>query len=198
MMLVMPAGPDQSAPGELEFLRAFVNTFDAETGEEELADGDAAATWFRERDVPIGPEAFDEAELERLIAVRQALRKLLLANNTGDAAPRAALATLNEQSAESNIGLHFGPAGADLVTRCDGVECAIARMLSIAHESMRAETWSRLKVCPADDCFWAFYDHSRNRSGTWCTMEVCGNRAKARSYRQRSKAKAQTAAKGKR
>jgi predicted RNA-binding Zn ribbon-like protein len=46
-------------------------------------------------------------------------------------------------------------------------------------------SWERLKVCPADDCLWAFYDRSRNRSRRWCDMEVCGNRAKVRGYRER-------------
>jgi hypothetical protein len=46
-------------------------------------------------------------------------------------------------------------------------------------------TWERLKVCRADDCQWAFYDTSRNRSRTWCSMSDCGNRAKARAYRAR-------------
>jgi predicted RNA-binding Zn ribbon-like protein len=50
---------------------------------------------------------------------------------------------------------------------------------------MAEGTWERLKVCPAHDCLWAFYDSSRNRSGHWCSMKVCGNRAKARSYRER-------------
>jgi predicted RNA-binding Zn ribbon-like protein len=44
----------------------------------------------------------------------------------------------------------------------------------------------RVKICPADDCRWAFYDTSRNRSRQWCSMEVCGNRAKARAHRERS------------
>lgn len=44
----------------------------------------------------------------------------------------------------------------------------------------------RIKICPADDCRWAFYDTSRNRSRQWCSMEVCGNRAKARTHRQRN------------
>ena len=35
--------------------------------------------------------------------------------------------------------------------------------------------WNRLKVCPNDDCAWAFYDESRNRSRRWCSMNVCGN-----------------------
>ena len=46
-------------------------------------------------------------------------------------------------------------------------------------------TWDRLKVCLADDCQWAYYDRSRNRSSVWCDMRVCGNRAKVRSYRER-------------
>jgi hypothetical protein len=45
---------------------------------------------------------------------------------------------------------------------------------------------NRIKICPADDCRWAFYDTSRNRSRQWCSMEVCGNRAKARTHRQRN------------
>ena len=44
-------------------------------------------------------------------------------------------------------------------------------------------TWRRLKACREDTCQWAFYDRSKNRSGTWCSMAVCGNRAKARAYR---------------
>jgi predicted RNA-binding Zn ribbon-like protein len=60
--------------------------------------------------------------------------------------------------------------------------------VAIAYESMVAGTWSRLKVCPADDCQWAFYDHSRNHSRTWCEMEECGNRAKARAWRERQRA----------
>jgi predicted RNA-binding Zn ribbon-like protein len=45
--------------------------------------------------------------------------------------------------------------------------------------------WGRLKICPAADCQWAFFDRSRNRSRTWCSMRVCGNREKARAWRRR-------------
>lgn len=47
--------------------------------------------------------------------------------------------------------------------------------------------WDRIKICPADDCRWAFFDHSRNRSRTWCSMRVCGNRTKARNWRERAR-----------
>jgi predicted RNA-binding Zn ribbon-like protein len=48
-------------------------------------------------------------------------------------------------------------------------------------------TWDRLKACAADDCHWAFYDHTRNRSGRWCSMAVCGNRAKVERFRERAR-----------
>jgi len=44
-----------------------------------------------------------------------------------------------------------------------------------------------LKVCPADTCQWAFYDASRKRSAVWCDMRVCGNRAKVRGFRERTR-----------
>jgi predicted RNA-binding Zn ribbon-like protein len=58
-------------------------------------------------------------------------------------------------------------------------------VLAIVAEAMAEGTWSRLKACREHSCEWAFYDRSRNRSGVWCSMEGCGNRAKARAFRER-------------
>jgi predicted RNA-binding Zn ribbon-like protein len=44
-------------------------------------------------------------------------------------------------------------------------------------------SWSRLKACR--NCCWSFYDYSPNRSATWCSMQLCGNRKKTRAYRRR-------------
>jgi predicted RNA-binding Zn ribbon-like protein len=184
MMTVM--SPTQSAPGQLELVREFVNTRDVEQGTDEL-EADATG-WLADRGLPGPDDALPAEDRERLVAVREALRQLLLANNSGDAPPGEALATLNEQSAEAALGLRFDAEGAELVSSCGGVDSSIAHLLAIVHESMHDGTWRRLKTCPADDCQWAFYDHSRNRSGTWCDMAECGNRAKARSYRARHQA----------
>ena len=43
----------------------------------------------------------------------------------------------------------------------------------------------RVKVCDAHDCGWFFVDVSRNKSRRWCDMAGCGNRDKARRYRER-------------
>lgn len=58
----------------------------------------------------------------------------------------------------------------------------------IAYSAAQLLTWGdleRVKLCRADDCGWLFVDSSRNRSRRWCDMSDCGNRAKARRFRQR-------------
>jgi len=45
-----------------------------------------------------------------------------------------------------------------------------------------------MKACPRDVCGWAFYDRSSNASATWCSMSVCGGRAKAGAYYRRRRA----------
>ncbi len=176
---------NQIAPGELELVREFVNTYDVELDTDELSTGANATDWLAAHSVPGSDDPLDDEERARLLAVREALRDLLHANNSGDPPPARALDVLNEQSSEAALGLRFDAEGADLMTTCGGVDSTIAHLLAIVHESMRAGTWQRLKACPASDCQWAFYDHSRNRSGTWCVMGECGNRAKARAYRER-------------
>jgi predicted RNA-binding Zn ribbon-like protein len=64
-------------------------------------------------------------------------------------------------------------------------ERRVARLLAVIARADAEGSWERMKICPADDCLWAFYDFSRNHSRTWCDMSVCGNRAKARTYRER-------------
>jgi predicted RNA-binding Zn ribbon-like protein len=180
----------QQAPDPLETVRAFVNTLDVETGVDELADPAAARKWIAAHALPGADEAADDEDVERMVAVREALRALLHANNAGEKPPAAAVAQLNRQSEAVSIGLHFGADGSAIQTRCSGAYAAIASLLATVHESMHDGTWQRLKVCLADDCQWAFYDQSKNRSATWCTMSECGNRAKARNYRARQKGKA--------
>jgi predicted RNA-binding Zn ribbon-like protein len=62
---------------------------------------------------------------------------------------------------------------------------ALARILAAVAGAVADGTWTRMKVCRQPDCRWAYFDESRNRSRTWCSMETCGNRAKARMFRER-------------
>ena len=190
VMMVVMAKRQDDAPGDLELVRKFVNTRDVEAGSDAFGAPDDAAAWLAEHRLPGPRKDLTEEDRERLSAVREALRELLLANNAGEPPPPEALAELNRQSSEAAIGLHFDVDGSALITQCEGVDSTIARVLAIAHESMHEGTWGRLKVCRADDCQWAFYDRSRTHSATWCEMEECGNRAKARAYRERQRSSA--------
>jgi predicted RNA-binding Zn ribbon-like protein len=177
------------APGRLELVQQFVNTHDYEDGSEELATPEALRAWLAERGLMPPDAHVSESDRARAIEVREALRALCLANNGLDPDP-AAVPTLNDAAKAVPVVLRFDDGDAAVVPAGSGVPGALAALLAIVHRAMVEGTWSRLKTCPADDCLWAFYDHSKNHSGHWCTMAVCGNRAKARSYRERRKAEA--------
>ena len=82
--------------------------------------------------------------------------------------------------------MRFGDSGAiEIAPRAEGFDGVLARLLvPVTHAAMDG-SWARVKACVADDCQWAFWDSSRNRSGRWCDMAVCGNREKVRTYRSR-------------
>jgi predicted RNA-binding Zn ribbon-like protein len=175
----------KAAPGELNHIRQLVNTLDLETHEDDLRDPPALAAWLSERDLLTGDEPLTDADLRQARSVREALRKLMLANN-GAPLEAGAVDALNAAAKSAELAVRFDAQGdAELAPVRSGFDGAVGRLLAIVFCAMAAGTWERMKACPADDCEWAFYDWSKNRSGTWCDMAVCGNRAKARSYRGR-------------
>ncbi|GGL21841.1 CGNR zinc finger domain-containing protein [Planomonospora parontospora] len=66
-----------------------------------------------------------------------------------------------------------------------GVLAGLARIAAAVVEIRVEGLWPRLKVCTESTCQWAFVDSSKNRSRSWCSMKVCGNRTKTRAYRAR-------------
>ena len=100
---------------------------------------------------------------------------------------RGPVATLADVAASLRAGIRAEPDGRLVVVPAgSGTRAALTRLLLIAAEAGTAGTWRRLKVCSADDCQWAFYDRSPTRSGCWCSMQICGSRAKSRAYRNRT------------
>jgi predicted RNA-binding Zn ribbon-like protein len=181
---VSAATKKNEAPGRLDVVRIFVNTIDLDRGRDQLEDPAKLGQWLRERDLLEDAEIGAE-DLRRAREVREALRALMLANAGQDADPAAA-ARLDEAAGRARLRLRFAPDGtARFQPRAGGVDGALGRLLAIAAGAMCEGTWSRLKACRSDTCHWAFYDNTRNRSGVWCNMAVCGNRAKVRAYRRR-------------
>src|SRR3954469_3753210 len=174
----------QEAPGRLELVREFVNTLDLESGEEELAAPRELDRWLRGHDLLEGGAKVGESDVERARTVREALRALLKENNGFDREP-GTIETLHDAASRADVELTFDPAGSRLAPGAAGVDGALGRLLTIVHEAEHDGTWKRLKACPWHTCYYAFYDNTKNASGVWCTMEVCGNRAKAKAYRER-------------
>ncbi len=176
---------NQAAPGRLELVRQFVNTADLEQGEDRLSTPADLAKWLLERDLLSAPVSADCADLGRALALREALRAILLAHNGGSGVPAEAAQTLDDVACRARLQLRFRTAGIALEPEAAGVDAALGRMLAIVQSAVAQNTWERLKACREHSCEWAFYDHTKNRSGAWCNMRVCGNRAKARAYRER-------------
>jgi predicted RNA-binding Zn ribbon-like protein len=176
----------QQAPGQLETVRSFVNTVDIEQGIEQLTGPPDLGQWLVARDLAGDDIRATRQDFRRAVAVREALRQVLLAHTDGSAAPEDATRTLDDAARRARLRLRFGDdGGTALEPQASGVDGAIGRLLAIVHGSIADGTWQRLKACREHTCEWAFYDHTKNRSGTWCNMAVCGNRSKARAYRER-------------
>ena len=177
----------QQAPGELELVREFVNTLDIERDEEALCTPAALGEWLSGNELAGKQLRPTGAELRRAIAVREALRAILLSHGDGSAEPEEAWRTLDGQAARARLQVRFDAHGEALLEpQAGGVDAGLGRLLAIVHGAVaRPEQWRRLKACRLHTCEWAFYDHTKNRSGAWCNMAVCGNRAKARAYRER-------------
>lgn len=142
---------------DVDLLVDFLNTVDQEAHTDVLDSPAGWARWLAARELADGGDAR---------AVRGALRAAV---GGAPALPASAPVTL------------------ELV---DGVPAVVApdvvgAVLAAAHRLVVLGEWARVKICPADDCRWAFFDRSRNHSRVWCSMRVCGNREKARVWRGR-------------
>jgi predicted RNA-binding Zn ribbon-like protein len=173
------------APGELDLVRAFVNTWDAEDGSEALGSPPELAAWLAEHGLLEPGERATAADHRHAVELREALRALLLANAGIEVEPAAA-SVADEAARRARLGVRFDPDGrVRTAPQAPGVDGALGRLLAIVAAAQEEGTWTRLKACLADDCRWAYYDRSRNRSAVWCDMQVCGNRQKVRSFRER-------------
>jgi predicted RNA-binding Zn ribbon-like protein len=155
-----------AAPEPLRQVQLLLNTTNVESGDDWLPD------WLAERGAT--------GELERARELREALRSLVLANN-GFALAADALPVVN--AAAECVSLRVD---AERRVHLDGGGDALAAVCAVALGAMLDGTWNRLKACR--NCHWSFYDNSPNRSATWCSMQLCGNRTKTRAYRRRKSA----------
>jgi predicted RNA-binding Zn ribbon-like protein len=171
-------------PIEVALVRSFVNTVDYDDGTEELANPAALGAWLVGAGLVEPGTPASGRDLQLALRLRAALRTELASHHREVDDP-GAVAALEEVCRELPLRAVCTPAG--LAPSAGGVRGALAALVAAATTARIKGTWARLKICPADDCAWAFYDASRNRSKRWCSMEVCGNRSKVRAFRDRSR-----------
>lgn len=180
-------GQREPAPGRLRLVQAFVNTRNRELEADELSAPAALAEWLAEAGLLAAHEELDKRDLNEALELREALRGLLLSHN-GEALDQDAVSAVDRLARDCHLRVEVGRDGTvELAPASMGIRAAWARLLGIVQEAARDGSWTRLKACRDDVCQWAFYDHSRNRSGHWCTMEICGARSKMRRYRARQR-----------
>jgi len=176
---VTQPGGRPPAPGELALVQAFINShFDLEFtwGADLLATPRSLARWLERRALLAAGRELTRHDVRRAIALREGLRELARGSPTA----------LNHAASGIPVELRFTAAEPHLVAgAASGLDHALAVILSVTASAMIDGSWTRLKVCPGEHCGWAFYDSSRNRSGRWCSMSVCGGRAKARAHYRR-------------
>jgi predicted RNA-binding Zn ribbon-like protein len=173
------------APGSLEIVRRFINSREVDPVREELSSPSALRAWIRAHGLPGGEGALSDEDLRRAIELREALRSLAFANNGEELEPDA-VDEANEVAAGARLVLRFDErGGAHLVPDEEGIGAALGALMAIVAAAMADGTWSRIKACRSHTCEWAFYDRSKNRSSTWCSMAACGSREKSREYRRR-------------
>jgi predicted RNA-binding Zn ribbon-like protein len=180
------------APGSLRLVQVLVNTLSVEMERDLLGTVPSASQWLISAGLmppglpQPGPAVITGAERAALVELREALRAVLATHAGGHEDPEAA-SRLTLTLAPSRLAVRADPAGG--ITLASADHDPFARMVGAVAiavaEAGAAGTWARLKCCPGHLCNWAFYDRSAAGRSVWCSMQLCGARAKMRAYRQR-------------
>ena len=162
-----------AAPGELVLIQSLVNTFDIESGADALDTAEGRAE--------LGLLGLPEADVEAARELRESLRAVCLAH--AGHPPHREVRPLDELLAAAPLVVTVAAADGSAALRPAGPASLASRVAAAVAEALTAGTWLRLKACEAPDCHWAYYDRSPAGRGRWCSMSLCGARAKMRRYR---------------
>lgn len=176
---------------QLEIIADFINTHDkrmryeGDPGLELLSTADDLRTWLLKNDFILDQDIVSEEDLVLARDLRGSLRAAI-PNNIHDH-KEAGFQAFNCVAGRFLLYYRFGEAS-DAIEPVDTQgRGGIARLLTLVFRLRENNMWSRLRVCTAEDCQWVFVDRSRPGTGKWCSMKACGNRAKNKTYRERSR-----------
>jgi len=173
------------APAPLRLVQDFVNTEVPDFQQDDVATPAALTEWLARRGLVDADASVDSDLFVEARALRSALRELALANTLGVAPAVERRVELDAALGGFPLVLRLVDGRPQLVPADRGARGGLAAIVAAVAEARAAGSWERLKACRQETCGWVFYDGSRNRSSSWCSMQVCGGRAKASSYRRR-------------
>jgi predicted RNA-binding Zn ribbon-like protein len=181
---VEPGGRPK-APGRLELLQRFINSYNHDFPREwdRIGSKEKAKAWLLDKGLIAAGDPISETNAAHLRELREAIRALAIANHGGEPGT-AALDVIRSASRAAGLRVAIDDGGRTaLEAERRGVDGAVATLLAILYEAQLTGRWSRVKACR--ECEYAFFDRSKNRSAAWCAMSICGNRTKNRAYYRR-------------
>jgi predicted RNA-binding Zn ribbon-like protein len=188
--LPQPVHPDEEvtpAPADLELLRSFLYLHDHVSGDRASLPPDAdSLRWWLQAHGFVADGHVSAAAAAWALEVRAALVAKI--REPSGRRHDDSTAVLNQAAERAALRICFGCADDRRIhVDADGVEGAIGALLGAAFLAELDGRWKRFRVCDDPTCSEVFYDHSRNRSGRWCSMATCGNRNKVRAFRERQR-----------
>lgn len=188
----------EPAPGGLAFVQDLLNTISA--GRPRRPDllgsiedarnwlDQALADWSRESRRPKPEIDLTADDLQALRDFRDDLRRHLHAPSQGTSSPpngpaASLMAIPASLQLDEHGRIHAEPRGT-------GWRRVASLALIELYAAQCTDTLRRLKTCRNIRCSTAYYDRSRNNSGVWHDVRICGNAVNLRNYRARKRADA--------
>jgi predicted RNA-binding Zn ribbon-like protein len=126
------------------------------------------------------------------VEIREMIYRLLHSVAAAAAPAGEDLRRLNRALAEAAPRISLDRADRGLGWRIEVKPAAAAMLAPVlwsAADILAGPDRERLRECANHGCLWLFLDDSKNRTRRWCSMQACGNRAKAHRHYLRQKGK---------
>ena len=175
------------APGDLELVRAFLSLHDHEERNPDSLppSHESLRWWLGSKGLVEIDESIKDQDLAWALRVRDALTAKVQ-ENMGEPRNEPATQFLNRAAEETGLRVCFGCNDEKPIhVEATGVRGAIGLILGSAFLAELDGRWERFRICHDPGCSAVFFDRSKNKSGKWCSMSSCGNRAKVRAFRER-------------
>jgi predicted RNA-binding Zn ribbon-like protein len=152
---------------------------------ERLTSGTRLRDWLTANDLPrVG---VDDAGLDAARRLREAAYAVLAALVDGSGPAGADVAVLGDWAGRARPGRGRRPAG-DRVEWAEATETIETVLADLAQQlaGLAVDGAAGLRQCAADPCHMLYLDRSRGQRRRWCSMNRCGNSAKAARHRART------------